>query len=220
MAKPIVITSALSLTNRLTEILRGDPCTLFAGAGVSAFAGLRTWGDYLISLANALAKYEPELALVMTKKIERNLLPEAAHFYFAATDMPIGEKYEELVRCLKTEKYDFKRLVPLVSLPFEAIVTTNYDRALHDAWSRYHRTAPVAVERNDSTFKTAGFTSGSFIARIHGREEVPREMILESAHYAVLEKDDPYQDFLYNLSRGASACSSAFPSWTRLSTAF
>jgi hypothetical protein len=102
MAKPTAITGARSLGNRLTEILGGDPCTLFAGAGVSAFAGLRTWVEYLTSLADVLSEYEPDLATVMRKRIKRNLLPEAAHSYFESTDMPIGVKNKNLVDCLKT----------------------------------------------------------------------------------------------------------------------
>ncbi len=65
---------------------------MFAGAGTSAFAGLRTWHTYLAALADVLEKYEKDLASVMRKRIERDLLPEAAHSYMESTDMPVGEK--------------------------------------------------------------------------------------------------------------------------------
>src|SRR5260370_4157293 len=107
----------------------------------------------------------------MHKRIQANLLLEAAHSYMDSTDMPIGEKYKQLVAQLRTKNYDFKKLIDLVSLPFEAIVTTNYDRALLDAWARHYRRAPICIERKDPTFKTAAFQPDFFIARIHSREE-------------------------------------------------
>jgi len=172
---------------------------LFAGAGTSAFAGLRTWHTYLAALADVLEKYEKDLASVMRKRIERDLLPEAAHSYMESTDMPVGEKYKNLAVQLQTENYDFRRLLPLVSLPFEAIVTTNYDRALLEAWARQYRAAPLCVERNDPTLKAAVFKTDFFIARIHGRIEVPEEIVIESRNYEELENDAVYQDFLHNL---------------------
>ena len=194
-----IFTQSEDLKAELINILKEDPCTLFAGAGTSAFAGLRTWQPYLYALAEVLKKYEPDLAAVMIKRIKRGQLLEAAHSYMESTDMPVGEKRNHLVTQMRTEHYDPLRLVPLASLPFEAIATTNYDRALLEAWSRYHRTAPYLVEKNDPTLKAAAFMSRFFIARIHGREEVPEEMVLESRQYEELEKDAAYQDFLNNL---------------------
>src|SRR5271166_1972863 len=187
------------LQQELSSILTADPCTLFAGAGVSAFAGLRTWREYLLALADVLAKYEDDLAAVMKKRIDRNMFLEAAHSYMESTDMPIGEKLNQLVAQLKTKQYDPLRLVPLVSLPFEAIVTTNYDRSLIEAWAHHYRAAPICVERNDPTFKSAPFYEHPFVARIHGREEVPEDIVLESRQYGDLERDPVYQDFLHQL---------------------
>ncbi len=194
-----VFTKPEDLKAELIRILEGDACTLFAGAGTSAFAGLRTWQAYLFALSDVLLKYESDLAAVMIKRIKRGQLLEAAHSYLESTDMPVGVKYQQLVDQLKTSSYDPFRLIPLVSLPFEAIATTNYDRALLESWARYHRKAPYCAERNDPTLKAAAFMSHFFIARIHGREEVPQEIILETRHYEDLEKDAVYQDFVHNL---------------------
>src|ERR1700730_883647 len=100
------------LQKQLREIVAGEPCTLFAGAGTSAYAGLRTWQVYLAALADVLEKYEKDLASVMRKRIDRNLLPEAAHLYMESTDMPVGEKYKNLAAQLMTGNYDFARLLP------------------------------------------------------------------------------------------------------------
>lgn len=111
----------------------------------------------------------------------------------------MGKSHNHLISSLKTERYDPHRLLPLVSLPFEAIVTTNYDRVLLEAWAKQHGAAPFCVEKGDPTFKAAAFLTHPFIARIHGREEVPEQMVLDTKHYAELEKDNVYQDFLHNL---------------------
>lgn len=55
------------------------------------------------------------------------------------------------------------------------------------------------MERNDPTLKAAAFLSHFFVARIHGREEVPEDIVLETLHYEDLEKDTVYQDFLHSL---------------------
>jgi hypothetical protein len=62
-----------------------------------------------------------------------------------------------------------KLLDPLFALPVTAAVTTNYDRVLHDGFSKTHDETPVPLELDDHTLKNGALRTEFFVARIHGR---------------------------------------------------
>jgi hypothetical protein len=186
---------AAILTARLSE----DRCFLFAGAGTSARAGLPTWAGYLEWLADIACAYEPLIGELMKKRISNNLLLEAAHFYKSCTDIPVGERYAKLSEPFISGKYDSTRLLPLAALPFSGVVTTNYDRSLHDCFSHGRAAAPLAVELRDPSMRECLYWKDFYIARIHGRAEVPHSLVLDSADYDSLYEDAEYQDFLHHL---------------------
>jgi len=148
-------------------------------------------------LADEAEAYEPMIAGLMRKRIKAKLLLEAAGYFKGCADIPEGEKLRLLSAPLKD--YDAKALWPLCTLPFELAATTNYDRALHDAFGKRRDTAPQCVELGDPTFKEALFWKDFYIARIHGRAELPDSMILDDTDYARLYSDNEYQDFLRSL---------------------
>jgi hypothetical protein len=193
----MLLNSPSEVAEQIAMILNDGPCCLFAGAGVSARAGLPVWDRYLGLLADEADAYEPMIAGLMRKRITSNLLLEAAGYFKSCADIPEGEKLKLISSPLKN--YDAKALWPLCSLPFTLAATTNYDRALHDAFGRQRDNTPLCVELDDSTFKEALFWKEFYIARIHGRVELPDSMILDNNDYAHLYSDDEYQDFLRSL---------------------
>jgi hypothetical protein len=133
----------------------------------------------------------------MRKRIKSNHLLEAAAYFKGCVEIPEGEK----LRLLSTpfKNYNAKVLWHLCSLPFALAATTNYDRALHDAFGKQRDKAPQCVELGDPTFKEAIFWKEFYIARIHGRVESPDSMVLDSSDYTRLYSDNDYQDFLRSL---------------------
>ncbi|MFY9585528.1 MAG: SIR2 family protein, partial [Candidatus Acidiferrales bacterium] len=121
---------------------------------------------------------------------------DAISYYKMCPLIPEGEKYRELAAPFHFKKYDSTRLVQLVKLPFSFIVTTNYDRSLHDAWAKANGNAPLNFEYDDESLKQAGYCTDSFIARIHGRAERPDYMVADLADYAKLDSNSRYKDFL------------------------
>lgn len=186
------------VSRKIRDFVSEPNAVCFAGAGVGARAGLPTWHRYLEGLAVAAERYDPELATVMRSRIASNRLPEAAEF-FKLADMPDGVKYDELKAPFASNKYDHKALKALASLPFTAFVTTNYDRAIHDAWADVRGRTLVCAELGDSTLSRAIHWTDVYIARIHGRAELPASMVLSSSDYRRLLEDREYEDFLVHV---------------------
>jgi hypothetical protein len=140
-------------------------------------------------------RYEAATAQLIRSRIGTSNYLEAAAYYKSCIAIPVGEKQKYLTEPFDKDKYSIDGLLSLSSLPFRAIVTTNYDRALHDAYSQIRRVAPQCVELNDGTLKRAAFWE-HYIARIHGRAEVPESLILDNIDYNNLYTNAEYEDFL------------------------
>ena len=144
----------------------------------------------------------------MDAEIARRRFDEAAHLFLRCKDIPAGIKQTALVAPF--QNYDASRLTGLASLRFQGIVTTNYDRALHDAYDSLDfkphtaegaNRAPLHVERNDGSMQSAMRWKGFFIARIHGNAENPDSIVLATEHFEQLEGDGAYHDFLAYILR-------------------
>ena len=170
---------------------------LFAGAGVSAKAGLPTWGAYLSMLAAAAFEYDEYTKFVMDRAIKDGALGDAAAYYKMCRQMPEATKLRELAKPLET--FRVEELGSLVQLPFQAVVTTNYDRALFAAYARYAGSAAQEVNIDDPTLDAAAFAEDLYIARIHGRVEVPASMRLSSPELSDIQKNASYQRYLEHL---------------------
>jgi hypothetical protein len=170
---------------------------LFAGAGVSARAGLPAWSAYLRALGAAAAEYDEYTKFFIDKAVSEGALSDAATYYMLCRQMPEASKLRELVRPL--ENFNADALASLVQLPFQAVATTNYDRALFSAYAKYVGKAPAEVNIDDPTIEAAGFSDSLYVARIHGRIEVPSSIRLASAELAALEHNAAYQRYLEHL---------------------
>lgn len=187
-----------SFCDLLTDFFRQsrDP-VLFAGAGISAKAGIPVWGDYLSGLAQVARPYAPYTYHQMEKEIHRKNYPLAATYYLLCADLRDAEKYKAIRDPLLT--YDANEIAGLARLPFKAYVTTNYDRALHDIYASKHGKAALEVHKGDPTLKEVLFRTDFYVARIHGRAEVPYSIVLSKDHFAELVTDQSYIDFLGHL---------------------
>ncbi|MGN2250482.1 SIR2 family protein [Frateuria sp. GZRe14] len=170
---------------------------LFAGAGVSSRAGLPTWGAYLAELGAAAFEYDEYTKFIIDRAIRDGALGDAAAYYMMCRQMPEATKLRELARPLET--FDAQALSHLVALPFRSVVTTNFDRALFAAYAKYSKQAVQEVNIDDPTLDAAAFCEDLYIARIHGRVEVPASMRLATAALADLEKNASYQRYLEHI---------------------
>jgi len=169
---------------------------LFAGAGVGAYAGLPAWSQLMEHLAKVAEQYqEIETAQVIRKRYMSGHYLNAATVFKTCPTIPRGEIFNQIAANFSNVP-EYKKLNALVSLPFCAIFTTNYDRSLHDAYSDIARRSPKTVELNDTTMRIAPFNKDFYIARLHGRAEVPDTIILDESDYKQLLANRDYLDLL------------------------
>lgn len=170
---------------------------LFAGAGVSAQGGLPFWPSYLSKLAAAAGEYDPYIKFVIDKAVSDGALTDAASLYFMCREMPDSKRLLALQEPLL--EFDWKKLAPLAKLPFHAVATTNFDRVLFTAYAKAAGISAREVNIDDPTLSAAKFAEDFFIARIHGRVEIPLSMRLSKEHFAVLPSNEAYVGFLEHL---------------------
>lgn len=168
---------------------------LFAGAGVSINAGYPGWNSFLTQLADFTQGYDETISKVMQIRIKQKNFLNAALLYKTCPNIPEGEKYKKIKEIFCADGKP-ENLQALVSLPFSAIITTNFDSAIHNAYIKVTQKFPRAIENDDSTFRSAPFISDFFIARIHGRGEVPEKMIFDEQAYKENFQNTSYVDLL------------------------
>lgn len=168
---------------------------LFAGAGVSMLAGLPDWGGLLNTMAEAVRAKDPLTANQIRSYVAKGSLTRAADFFLISDDLLDVEKFDILKMVLKS--YDSAPLRPLASLPFEGVITTNFDRSIFDALAaaRGGRTAHDYC-LGDSKFIQAAFEQDLFVARIHGAIDFPPSIVLSDNQFKELLKNDIYLDVL------------------------
>jgi len=188
------------IANKVVEFLGTPGTVLFAGAGVGQRAGLPSWAEYLDHLASVAQTHDPNIAAAIRDRIKANRLADAAGL-FKLCQMSEADKYRALAEPFLPGRYDPKYLKPLVALPFNAIVTTNYDKSLLDAWAGVHQTAPDTAELFEPTMKAAIHWPDPFVARVHGRAELPETIVVSSDDFKKIQANDDYIEFLMNIFR-------------------
>ena len=171
---------------------------LFAGAGVGARAGLPTWLQFMEHLATVASNYDPLTGELIRRRAESGHYLSAAVVYKTCPQIPRGEMHKQIATPFYSPPSS-ERLRALVSLPFTAIFTTNYDRSLHDAFANVIGKSPKTVELGDPTMSRAPYYTDFYIARIHGRVEVPETIVFAEDDYKHVEEDECYIDLLRHI---------------------
>jgi hypothetical protein len=172
-----------------------DPI-LFAGAGTSMLAGLPDWKSLLTQMAEAIRSADPLTANHMLQSIARGRLTKAADYFWLSDDVLEGDKHKTLKALLAN--YASAPLHPLTSLPFRAILTTNFDRVIHDAIVSSRHQSPRDYKLGDASFSQAIWETEFYVARIHGCVEAPASIVLSEAQFADLLDNEAYIDLLTN----------------------
>lgn len=199
-----MILSQAAISDKISTILlsknenQNANVILFAGAGVGAHAGFPTWRQYLEHLARIAEKYDPLGAELMRNRVANDYFTSAATIYKRNPRMPEGEKYKGLAEPFLNSG-EPKELNALLSLQFSAIVTTNFDRALHDSYAEVTQTSPIQVELDDNSLKSAVYLENFYIARIHGRAEFPANFVLDDMDFEEVNSNPQYIDFLLHI---------------------
>jgi len=173
-----------------------DGLLLFAGAGIGKRVNLPDWEQYAEKIAAFAEKHEPEIAALMRSRVRAQRYPEAFAFLDQCDRLPPADKFKALAQPFIEPEPNPDALLPLVRLPFEAIITTNFDTSLVNAFAKAHGKAARTAGPSDTPLKECPFMAEFYIARIHGKVEYPPSMVLTTSAYSALEQDASYIDFL------------------------
>jgi hypothetical protein len=183
--------------------------TLFAGAGISARLNVPTWKNLLLKLAEVCKEFgDTASAAAINAKLDEEDYLGAAAIYRICKRIPTGERHKKFVQLLSPPIDDaaLEKLRPLMEVGFTAVVTTNFDRVLHNAYAFVHRRSPLLLELDDDSLKAGAMLSEYFIGRIHGRIEKPEDVVFDEFGYEAVEKSSVYLDFLIGLLSQRPCC--------------
>jgi hypothetical protein len=128
------------LPESLVENLKAGRCVLFAGAGLSAWAGLPNWTTLLKSLLTKVVQEDPgtDDGAELEEMVNSGKLLEVAEY----CKERLGQRlYTEVItEKLASENTDIPAPHRIIAeLPFSAIVTTNYDKIIEQSYIRLGR---------------------------------------------------------------------------------
>jgi hypothetical protein len=142
------------LSEVILEFSSQERSVLFTGAGVGKCVGFPLWSEYIEYLAQVCAAHGAEHeATLMKVWASQGSLIEAAGIYEMSKAIPIGERWRRFAEPFTMRPSD-ERLQPLThifTLPFQAVVTTNYDSSQHAAYSLVKHQFPRPVEREGTS---------------------------------------------------------------------
>lgn len=194
--------SAEEIGNFISEFAQKDSSVLFTGAGLGKAVGYPLWDEYIQSLANKCDEYNaPDEANLIRAWLKKGKLIQAAGIFEETTDIPEGKRMDFLVEPFKKRRTSeqLDNIASVFQLPFEAVVTTNYDLSQHDAYTKVKGHMPRCLELEGSTMINGARSTDYYIARIHGNADAPNSIILTPKGYDYIGKNEVYQDFLLNL---------------------
>ena len=188
------------LPSSLVRHLRDGRCVLFVGAGLSAAAGLPDWKSLLESMVTEIENdgAADEGAAELRALIEGGKLLDVADH----CRQRLGERrYQELLgEKLRGGSGDIPEIHRFVTqLPFSAIVTTNYDKLLERAYSRFRGELPkVVTSRDRETLGSLLFSGGFFILKAHGDIDDAASLVLTARDYRNIIHSNPAFDALFS----------------------
>jgi hypothetical protein len=187
----------------LVEKIRQGNCVLFVGAGLSQAAGLPGWKGLITQI---LSWYEENCASVQNltdiqKLIEQGDLLLAAQ---AIKDAVSQEMFRRAISAI----VDKVTIAPtpthelLPTIPFAAILTSNYDRLLETVYARAMTMPPVLTHNNTSAL-LASLNDGRFyILKAHGTIDQIETIILGGNSYReIIHSNEAYREHLKTIFR-------------------
>jgi hypothetical protein len=165
---------------------------LFAGAGLSAWAKLPTWGKLLETLVNEVGN---EGATADVDELQKLL---AANKYLEVADCckeRLGQRFYEILRSLRGGDGPAPEPHRLgLRLPFAAWVTTNYDKLLELAYVAERGGLPrVLTHKDHASLGTLLFDGAPFILKVHGDIDRPDTVVLTARDYsALIQGNQPF----------------------------
>lgn len=181
--------------------LKNRRCVLFAGAGLSAWANLPTWSELLQKLIRAVPEAENKGEELQSLLKRGRVLEVGEYCKSALNDQRFATILQESLALPATVA--LPEIHQLLScLPFCAVVTTNYDQLLEQAFARHDagRLPKVITYRDISSLGPLLFEGGFFVLKAHGDITRPETLILSTRDYQrLMHNGDAYNTFFSSI---------------------
>lgn len=179
-----------------------NECVLYAGSGLSAQAGFKTWIPFLGGLldwAEQAALIDHSFALSLEEAM-------AAGDYNSVSDSlvrAVSNDKEALSNYLRSVFYRSSIDLPrahksLRQIPFAAVLTTNFDDLLEETFNKSSEQVftPYDADRLLSELSTKSF----FLLKLYGKIEAPDTLLLSPAQYLQASQENVlFSQFMENL---------------------
>lgn len=149
------------ISRRLIDLLNSGEAVSIVGSGISAEAGIPTWGDLFNSVADSLdsENFDTKMARRRAKKGE---LPEA--FDILAQQTNRSDIHARVVALIEQISTPGMYHAQLADWPFRFHVTTNYDHLIEEASSG----RLVSVGNSGSELRKVAGGNRGFVWHLHG----------------------------------------------------
>ncbi len=193
---------------RLTEIefpvdlitnLRVGQCVLYAGAGLSAVAGLPVWKEFASGLVEAVRKggliteedrtfFCTALESGKTDHVVDQIVGQVEPAFILAHIQSLADSVDSLPASHQT----------LAELPFSAVLTTNFDDLLERAFSA-KVSVPLTPADTEQLFE-ATTQREFFLLKLYGTLNRPESLLVSPAQFQEFVADNqPFRSFIESL---------------------
>ncbi|HXB92722.1 MAG TPA: SIR2 family protein [Puia sp.] len=167
-------------TAELAAAVAGAKCVLFVGSGLSKHThSLPTWSDFVESIWRNLSDIQDkrdDLSLEYIQKYPLEYLDYAKAKFPNRYYKAIEKELQVLSGGPTPEIYKI-----IASLPWAAIITTNLDTLLEDAFKQ--QGVEAIVVDNEEDLSNSGFQDGTLIIKMHGSVRNPSSQVMSRFEY-------------------------------------
>jgi hypothetical protein len=190
----------IAIPASLVRHLTNGRCALFVGAGLSVGAGLPDWKKLLGSMITDVESEDESGgagAELRRLVVAGKLLEVADHCRQRLGERRYLELLGEQLRGGSGDIPEAHRII--TELPFNALVTTNYDKLFERAYDKCRGYLPkVVTSRQRENLGSLLFSGGFFILKAHGDIDDAASLVLTARDYREIIHANPAFDALFS----------------------
>jgi hypothetical protein len=187
------------VNDQLKHALKQEDTVLFAGSGISCWAGLPSWTGLLHQLADYLASIGGD-AEIVRRELKQDLLQAASYGFDQLTPPQTGEFIRRACQFGMATPHDIHRKI--VTLGPRCFITTNYDQLIEESLRRWQPACSFRVVTNRQPFEEADIVQVraiDFVFKPHGDVGDVESIVLSREHYRKLLEGGDWKHALESL---------------------